>query len=132
MLGIRDLSLKAQMMVSIFFFIKYILNKKYANTLNKVVLFFFFFQVILLLHTIGYSINITFILAGGPKNYVTFFHFSKCEKSFNQSSSLIQHQRVHTGARPYECRECEKSFRERFRLTLHRRIHIGEKPYECS
>ncbi|XP_006877410.1 PREDICTED: zinc finger protein 551-like [Chrysochloris asiatica] len=55
-----------------------------------------------------------------------------CEKSFSQSSSLIQHWRVHTGAKPFECGRCGKSFSHISTLIHHRRVHTGEKPYECS
>ncbi|NXS28112.1 ZN486 protein, partial [Pomatostomus ruficeps] len=47
----------------------------------------------------------------------------ECDKSFTRSSSLICHQMIHSGERPYKCPECGKS---------HRRIHTGERPYECS
>ncbi|KAK7802820.1 hypothetical protein U0070_016303, partial [Myodes glareolus] len=44
----------------------------------------------------------------------------------------IEHQRIHTGGKQYECKECNKALRQSTHLNQHQRIHTGEKPYECS
>ncbi|NWZ88143.1 ZSCA2 protein, partial [Poecile atricapillus] len=51
----------------------------------------------------------------------------KCGKSFSWSSSLIQHQVIHTGKQAYECLECGKSFGWSSALRNHQLIHSGEK-----
>ncbi|CAL4190568.1 unnamed protein product, partial [Meganyctiphanes norvegica] len=49
-----------------------------------------------------------------------------------QNSTLINHQRVHRGDKPYRCWQCDKDFSGKHSLEIHQRIHTGEKPYICS
>ncbi|XP_064870783.1 zinc finger protein 572-like [Oncorhynchus nerka] len=60
------------------------------------------------------------------------YHCSQCGKCFGRSGALKQHEKIHTGEKPYHCSQCGKCFKQRGNLKKHERIHTGEKPYHCS
>uniref|UniRef100_A0A8C9NKT6 C2H2-type domain-containing protein n=2 Tax=Serinus canaria TaxID=9135 RepID=A0A8C9NKT6_SERCA len=56
----------------------------------------------------------------------------ECGKSFSHTSHLFIHHQVHTGEWPYKCFECGKSFNCSSQLIPHMRQHTGERPYKCG
>uniref|UniRef100_A0A8C8ZFE0 C2H2-type domain-containing protein n=1 Tax=Prolemur simus TaxID=1328070 RepID=A0A8C8ZFE0_PROSS len=57
---------------------------------------------------------------------------TECEKSLGQSSTLFQHQKIHTGKKSHKCANCEKSLFQSSNLIQHPGTHSGEKPHKCD
>merc|ERR1712228_850674 len=62
------------------------------------------------------------------------FKCEYCKYSTNNSCDLKKHIRIHTGERPFKCKEpgCNMKFRQRAHLKNHSQTHSSEKPYKCS
>jgi uncharacterized Zn-finger protein len=68
---------------------------------------------------------------GSPKRP---FPCSLCLKTFTRRATLNNHQRQHTGERPFRCgfSECGESFAQDNDKKRHERSHGGEKAFHCD
>ncbi|XP_041833818.1 zinc finger protein 135 [Melanotaenia boesemani] len=60
------------------------------------------------------------------------FSCSVCDKSFPYQSKLMDHERIHTGEKPFLCTACNKSFRTQGFLNNHLKTHSTERPFACG
>ncbi|PIK33207.1 hypothetical protein BSL78_29981, partial [Apostichopus japonicus] len=60
------------------------------------------------------------------------FQCRYCSKTLNCRRSLIHHEMIHTGDKPFSCRYCQKSFIQKSQWKVHERIHTGVKPFVCK
>ncbi|KAJ3550941.1 hypothetical protein NMY22_g112 [Coprinellus aureogranulatus] len=60
--------------------------------------------------------------------------FAGCDKAYSKPSRLEEHERSHTGERPFVCETCKKSYLRETHLQAHVRSHLPEssRPLACD
>ncbi|KAB0353708.1 hypothetical protein FD755_023594, partial [Muntiacus reevesi] len=72
------------------------------------------------------------LLTGAGVSGIMRVTYGECGQGSKDRSSLITHERTHTGEKPYVCGECGRSFHRKSHLITHQRTHTGKKPYVCG
>ncbi|XP_066941376.1 zinc finger protein OZF-like [Macrobrachium rosenbergii] len=65
--------------------------------------------------------------------HIKQFKCKQCSKVFTTKSKAKDHERTHTGEKPFECDICGTCFRQKSNLSSHKRVtHLQEKRYKCQ
>ncbi|XP_043198007.1 zinc finger protein 335-like [Amphibalanus amphitrite] len=59
------------------------------------------------------------------------FQCKACGHVFSCRSSLVMHERQHSGQKPFVCEHCPYSSTDHNTMRRHKMRHTGERPYKC-
>ncbi|XP_059167833.1 uncharacterized protein LOC131949839 [Physella acuta] len=65
------------------------------------------------------------------KDQVFICKVDKCSYKTTVYKDFQRHYRIHTGEKPFQCKDCDKSFNRSDKLKIHSRFHEGIKPFKC-
>jgi len=68
-----------------------------------------------------------------PRPLLYHCSFASCTASFTRPCRLAEHERSHTGERPFVCPQCPKSFARDYHLSRHLTLsHTDQRDYACG
>ena len=68
-----------------------------------------------------------------PRPLIYHCTFSPCIASFTRPCRLAEHERSHTGERPFACQICQKTFSRDYHLSRHLTLsHTDKRDYPCG
>ena len=67
----------------------------------------------------------------GPDK-VPRYRCTYCDRECSTNTVRLQHERIHTGEKPFSCQFCDKPFTTECDRRRHEMLHTNERPYQCD
>ena len=75
------------------------------------------------IHTCAVRIEFVVVVADVIFWKFCFSFWQVCDKSFVAAEQLKRHSLIHSGEKPFECKECGKLFNRKCSLSVHQKLH---------
>ena len=66
------------------------------------------------------------------KSLSNHYECSFCDYKTNNRQTLMAHERIHTGDKPFKCDLCDHSATQLSNLKSHMITHTTKKPFKCD
>lgn len=83
-----------------------------------------------MIKNVKYVTLITSKFFRNPSTLINIFRY--CGRGFTSQSNCTNHERTHTGDRPFVCHICSAAFAKSCTLKAHITTHTGEANYHCT
>lgn len=61
-----------------------------------------------------------------------YYYCNKCPKRCKTLGNFNLHLRIHDDVKPFECPTCQATYQHSSTLVTHMRVHTGDRPYICG